>query len=42
MSRRFLVTYIALCWAFDISKTRRRLKQGVALFRTKLAKTNIG
>ena len=37
-----LVTYVALCWAFDISRARLRLKQGIALFRTKLAKTNIG
>jgi O-antigen/teichoic acid export membrane protein len=34
------VTYLVTCWALDISHTRRRLKAGLAFFRTKLA--NIG
>jgi O-antigen/teichoic acid export membrane protein len=34
------VTYLVMCWALDISHARRRLKVGLALFRTKLA--NIG
>jgi O-antigen/teichoic acid export membrane protein len=34
------VTYFAMCWALDISHARRRLKVGLAFFRTKLA--NIG
>jgi O-antigen/teichoic acid export membrane protein len=34
--------YVAMCWLLDISRTRRRLKQGFALFRTKLANINIG
>jgi O-antigen/teichoic acid export membrane protein len=37
-----LVSYVALCWLLDISRTRGRLKHGLALFRTKLANTNIG
>jgi len=36
------VVYAALCWLFDISRIRGRLKQGFALFRTKLANINIG
>ena len=32
------VTYGALCWLFDISHSRRRLKHGLAIFRTKFAK----
>jgi O-antigen/teichoic acid export membrane protein len=32
-----LASYAALCWLLDISRTRRRLKHGFALFRTKLA-----
>ena len=34
--------YAALCWLFDISRTRSRLKQGLAMFRTKFANSNIG
>jgi O-antigen/teichoic acid export membrane protein len=37
-----LVSYAAMCWLLDISQTRRRLKLGLALFRTKLANINIG
>jgi O-antigen/teichoic acid export membrane protein len=37
-----LASYVALCWLLDISRTRRRLKLGLALFRTKLASFNIG
>ena len=36
------VTYAALCWLFDISRSRRRLKHGLAIFRTKFASINIG
>jgi O-antigen/teichoic acid export membrane protein len=35
-------SYVAMCWLLDISHTRRRLKLGVALFRTKLANINAG
>ena len=35
-------SYAALCWLFDISRIRGRLKTGVATFRTKLANINIG
>jgi O-antigen/teichoic acid export membrane protein len=37
-----LVTYAALCWLFDISRIRGRLRTGVAMFRTKFANINIG
>lgn len=37
-----LVAYLAPCWLFDISRTRGRLKHGLALFRTKFANSNIG
>ena len=37
-----LISYAALGWLFDISRIRGRLKNGFALFRTKLANTNIG
>jgi O-antigen/teichoic acid export membrane protein len=37
-----LVAYAALCWLFDISRIRGRLKTGVAMFRTKFANINIG
>jgi O-antigen/teichoic acid export membrane protein len=37
-----LASYVAMCWLLDISHTRRRLKFGYALFRTKLANINIG
>jgi hypothetical protein len=40
LSSAGVVTYLAMCWALDISHARRRLKVGLALFRTKLA--NIG
>jgi O-antigen/teichoic acid export membrane protein len=30
-------SYVALCWMLDISRARRRLKLGLAFFRTKLA-----
>ena len=33
-------SYVALCWLFDISHTRARLKHGFAFFRTKLANIN--
>jgi O-antigen/teichoic acid export membrane protein len=35
-------SYVALCWMLDISRARRRLKLGLALFRTKLANFGIG
>jgi O-antigen/teichoic acid export membrane protein len=35
-----LVTYAALCWLFDLSRIRGRLKTGLAMFRTKFASTN--
>jgi O-antigen/teichoic acid export membrane protein len=35
-----LASYVALCWLFDISRTRTRLKHGFAFFRTKLANIN--
>ena len=34
------ITYAALCWLFDISRIRGRLKNGFAMFRTKFASTN--
>jgi O-antigen/teichoic acid export membrane protein len=37
-----LAVYVPLCWLFDISRTRSRLKQGLTLFRTKFANINIG
>ena len=37
-----LASYAAMCWLLDISRTRRRLKLGLAFFRTKLANINIG
>lgn len=35
-------SYVVMCWLLDISRTRRRLKLGLALFRTKLANISIG
>ena len=35
-------SYAALCWLFDISRLRGRLKSGVALLRTKRANLTIG
>jgi len=35
-----LIAYAALCWLFDISRIRGRLKTGLAIFRTKFASTN--
>ena len=35
-------SYAALCWLFDISRIRGRLKTGVAMFRTKFANIDIG
>lgn len=37
-----LASYVAMCWLLNISRTRRRLKLGLAFFRTKLADINIG
>jgi len=37
-----LASYVAMCWLLDISRTRRRLKLGLTLFRTKLANISIG
>jgi O-antigen/teichoic acid export membrane protein len=37
-----LTSYVALCWLFDISQIRGRLKHGLALFRTKLANIGVG
>jgi O-antigen/teichoic acid export membrane protein len=35
-------SYLVLCWLFDISRARGRLKTGLALFRTKFANIGIG
>lgn len=35
-----LIAYAALCWLFDISRLRGRLKTGFATFRTKFANIN--
>jgi O-antigen/teichoic acid export membrane protein len=35
-------SYVALCWLFDISQIRGRLKHGLALFRTKFANIDVG
>jgi O-antigen/teichoic acid export membrane protein len=37
-----LASYVALCWLFDISRTRGRLKLGLAFFRTRFANIDIG
>ena len=37
-----LASYAALCWWFDISKARGRLKHGFAFFRAKFANSGIG
>jgi O-antigen/teichoic acid export membrane protein len=37
-----LAGYAALCWAFDISRIRGRLRSGLTLFRTKFAGMGIG
>jgi len=37
-----LASYVAMCWLLDVSRTRRRLRLALALFRTKLANINIG
>jgi O-antigen/teichoic acid export membrane protein len=37
-----LASYAALCWAFDISRLRARSKNGLTLFRSKLASMGIG
>jgi O-antigen/teichoic acid export membrane protein len=37
-----LAGYVALCWLFDISQIRGRLKHGLVLFRTKLANIGVG
>lgn len=37
-----LASYLILCWLLDISDSRRRMKIGLAFFRTKLANINIG
>jgi O-antigen/teichoic acid export membrane protein len=34
--------YAALCWLFDIARVRSRLRQGLTLFRSKPASSNIG
>lgn len=34
--------YAALCWLFDIARLRGRLKQGLIMFRTKFANSNVG
>jgi len=36
------VSYLAMCWILDISHARRRLKVGLAFFRTKLASIGPG
>jgi O-antigen/teichoic acid export membrane protein len=35
-------SYAAMCWLFDISRIRVRLKTGIAMFRTKFVKLNVG
>jgi O-antigen/teichoic acid export membrane protein len=35
-------SYFGLCWLFDISHARRRLKHGTALFRIKFANIGVG
>jgi O-antigen/teichoic acid export membrane protein len=37
-----LASYVALCWLLDISQIRGRLKNGLALFRTKFANIDVG
>jgi O-antigen/teichoic acid export membrane protein len=37
-----LASYVALCWLLDISRTRGRLKLGLASFRTRFANIDIG
>jgi O-antigen/teichoic acid export membrane protein len=37
-----LASYVALCWLLDISRTRGRLKLGLAFFRTRFANIDIG
>ena len=37
-----LASYAALCWAFDIARLRARSKNGLTLFRSKLASMGIG
>jgi O-antigen/teichoic acid export membrane protein len=37
-----LLSYAALCWVFDISRLRARSKNGLTLFRSKLAGMGIG
>jgi hypothetical protein len=37
-----LASYAALCWALDISRLRARSKNGLTLFRSKLASMGIG
>jgi O-antigen/teichoic acid export membrane protein len=37
-----LVVYAVLCWLFDIARLRGRLKQGLAIFRTKFINSNVG
>jgi O-antigen/teichoic acid export membrane protein len=37
-----LACYAALCWAFDIARLRARSKNGLTLFRSKLASMGIG
>jgi O-antigen/teichoic acid export membrane protein len=36
------VSYVALCWLFDISRIRGRLKHGFAFFKAKFANIGIG
>lgn len=35
-------SYAAMCWLFDIARIRGRLKTGIAMFRTKFMKLNVG
>jgi hypothetical protein len=37
-----LASYLASCWLFDISRTRRRLSVGLALFRNRFADIRTG
>ena len=37
-----LAVYAALCWLFDIARLRGRLKQGLVIFHTRSANSNVG
>jgi O-antigen/teichoic acid export membrane protein len=37
-----LVSYVTACWLLDVSRSRQRLKHGLAFFRTKFANIGVG